>query len=980
MKSIYLSLIFVFISIAAFAEGTKELRPDSTSEASLLLERTNNYTHFGQYDAPSSQKIKIRIASPLEVIYLGLNNMLDGGAFFKNVGYRVVSPSGDTVHKSTTFPSPGDFGYIAYHRQAVAGPIQLGAVGGYKGIEIFPKEVGDYIIEFDPAGIISTGSSNGTRLNIKYFDVTVADENKKIKLGRLHSQGWQIATRNFGDPFNGNVYTYDGGTAVYRVNFNKMRPWVFITNFNSKGTGTGDPNNFLKDRESVPGNFTNPEYEVFLNAPDSLLYPVASKEVHLYGAIKKQSCSITEFCYSSDSPGFLDGFLDFNNNGIYERNLGEKMFGHYFSKAKDTICFPWNGKDENGIPVTNGKFKILSKFGYGVTHLPIYDVEYNENGLIVERVRPKGADRPLLFWDDNKIPETSFNGPDRRQNLSGCDNSSGCHTWTWLNGKDTKAEFDYGNNNTINTWWYSSVVFDTIDYEVPLPENVSLSFDENTLDHRDTTICQGDSMNIYVFNDGNKHFNTTLNKYEWLFNGISLPDDIRKQRQKINNNSIVTVKSTNRLSPACISYDTLRIMTVEPVKITSIVTTTCSMTPGNIAISVISNSPNARFTWKELPGINDDTLIDLKPGTYSLNVNAASIAHCGVDTSFTIPSGNGIEIDTVITQSFDCNSASGTTGTASVKMKENTKQYEYSWDKSPYNGQNEISGIGTGSHEVVVREKGTSCTDSKAFNIGFVALNYKVSKVDEVCSDKKGSITLTLPLNVDVNILWNNVANSSKEAKNLSAGNFNIKLQSPLFNLCRADTTIIISNVGATGIADFLITSPISDSFKIGEKVDFTNKSGIVKTSFWEFGDGASSSDYNASHSFASSGLQIVKLKITDSNGCPAEIVKKLFIARDNPCGLALPNAFSPNGDEVNNTIGVLGDALNIDLKIFNRWGEVIFRTQGATVINTVKWDGVYRLEDVPIGVYPFLLEYDCATDDNGVKRYKKVGDITLVR
>ena len=70
-----------------------------------------------------------------------------------------------------------------------------------------------------------------------------------------------------------------------------------------------------------------------------------------------------------------------------------------------------------------------------------------------------------------------------------------------------------------------------------------------------------------------------------------------------------------------------------------------------------------------------------------------------------------------------------------------------------------------------------------------------------------------------------------------------------------------------------------------------------------------------------------------------------------------IPNAFSPNGDGVNDIFSIYG---NIDLKeivsldIFNRWGELIF--QGANLNAGEGWDGMIRnkkhhLECIPIGL-----------------------------
>jgi len=70
--------------------------------------------------------------------------------------------------------------------------------------------------------------------------------------------------------------------------------------------------------------------------------------------------------------------------------------------------------------------------------------------------------------------------------------------------------------------------------------------------------------------------------------------------------------------------------------------------------------------------------------------------------------------------------------------------------------------------------------------------------------------------------------------------------------------------------------------------------------------------------------------------------------------GLFVPDAFSPNGDGRNDTWNIpgLGAYRNFDLRVFNRWGGLVFHTRDA-----VKgWDGRLNGKDLPTGVYPYLL------------------------
>jgi gliding motility-associated-like protein len=89
-----------------------------------------------------------------------------------------------------------------------------------------------------------------------------------------------------------------------------------------------------------------------------------------------------------------------------------------------------------------------------------------------------------------------------------------------------------------------------------------------------------------------------------------------------------------------------------------------------------------------------------------------------------------------------------------------------------------------------------------------------------------------------------------------------------------------------------------------------------------------------------------------------------------------IPNAFSPNEDGDNPIFKPIGININnYELKIFNRWGEIIFYSQN--IING--WDGKYLGENVPVGVYPYIIKYSKeATSDKEL--VVKKGIVNLFR
>jgi gliding motility-associated-like protein len=90
--------------------------------------------------------------------------------------------------------------------------------------------------------------------------------------------------------------------------------------------------------------------------------------------------------------------------------------------------------------------------------------------------------------------------------------------------------------------------------------------------------------------------------------------------------------------------------------------------------------------------------------------------------------------------------------------------------------------------------------------------------------------------------------------------------------------------------------------------------------------------------------------------------------------GLFVPNAFSPNGDGLNDefNIGNIGYHKLIAFRVFNRWGEEVF----STTTPRQGWKGTHKGKPADSGVYHY---YISIFDSRGEEKSYK-GDVTLVR
>jgi gliding motility-associated-like protein len=124
-------------------------------------------------------------------------------------------------------------------------------------------------------------------------------------------------------------------------------------------------------------------------------------------------------------------------------------------------------------------------------------------------------------------------------------------------------------------------------------------------------------------------------------------------------------------------------------------------------------------------------------------------------------------------------------------------------------------------------------------------------------------------------------------------------------------------------------------------------------------------------HQYNVTGTFDACLVAINANGCADTIcmqVKTLILPL-----LDVPNAFTPNSNDINSKIFVKGFGIvKMSFTIWNRWGQKVFETNDLKI----GWDGKYRGILQPMDAYAYTLE---AAFFDGTKTTKK-GDITLIR
>jgi gliding motility-associated-like protein len=160
--------------------------------------------------------------------------------------------------------------------------------------------------------------------------------------------------------------------------------------------------------------------------------------------------------------------------------------------------------------------------------------------------------------------------------------------------------------------------------------------------------------------------------------------------------------------------------------------------------------------------------------------------------------------------------------------------------------------------------------------------------------------------------------------------------------------------------------------------VNFTDVStGDVSSWNWNFGDGTTSNQQAPQvHLYPNTWAgktYTVSLIVQNNMGCYDTLIKQIMKLQS--CYISVPNAFTPNGDGKNDYLYPLNafSATNLEFRVFNRYGQVVFETREWTR----KWDGMINGQLQPAGTYVWTLRY---IDGASGKNFFLKGTSILIR
>lgn len=349
--------------------------------------------------------------------------------------------------------------------------------------------------------------------------------------------------------------------------------------------------------------------------------------------------------------------------------------------------------------------------------------------------------------------------------------------------------------------------------------------------------------------------------------------------------------------------------------------------------------------------------------TTSFTVTATDLHGCTVTNTMVATVQNTLPDVTVCCDTTVCMGAS-----ASFTVNANgTGSYNYSWSSGEHTTGITKQILGSQAFFVTVTdENGCSVEKSVIALVGNQQLTLNVCCDTLVCYGEEVVMTATSPNNV--NYQWSTGQTTATILQQVN-GSTTFVVTVTDVNGCEA-----VKNVNAfTQGTSVTVTANPDTAILPGQSVQLTAMGNTFISYAWSPQAGLSQNNvFNPVATPANTTIYCVT--VTDNNTCTTTACDTVRVIQSNVV-IKIPDAFSPNGDTKNDvfTIFPIDDALILDITIYNRWGEVVFYTEG-----NVAWDGLYQGKLQASGSYVCKINYTSTTNNNVIKT--EVKSFILVR
>ncbi|HET6991272.1 MAG TPA: PKD domain-containing protein, partial [Bacteroidia bacterium] len=450
-----------------------------------------------------------------------------------------------------------------------------------------------------------------------------------------------------------------------------------------------------------------------------------------------------------------------------------------------------------------------------------------------------------------------------------------------------------------------------------------------------------------------------------------------------NNLNPGTYTCTVTDASGCTNIDSVVVANTPGVSITSgpVTNVTCNgACNGSLSITGNGGTPPYTYLWAPSGG-NTPNATNLCAGTYTCTLT--DVNGCTNTVSLTVTEPSALTVTTPAVPPVICN---GSTTNLSATGAGGTGPYTYLWQPGGLSGNAPTVTPTVPTTYTVTVTDANGCTNTATELIvvnptplaalSGLPLN-GCAPLTVVFTDNS---TVTPPA-VVTNWLWNFGDGDTSTFQSpthtyQNAGNYTVTLTIISTGGCTG--TITLTNyvtVDPDPVAGFSASPQPTNILEA--TITFTDQSTGATSWQWNFGDigNSTSTLQNPVFQFPDTGCYLVQQVVTDANSCTDTATA--FVCIDPDWAIYVPNAFTPNGDGINDVFMPLGVGIQEDhyeFWIFDRWGNLIFYTDDFHK----GWDGIVKGGAQIAQIDTYVWKIRCRDVLGGSHKY--IGKVSLIK
>ncbi|MCL6258722.1 gliding motility-associated C-terminal domain-containing protein [Aquiflexum sp. TKW24L] len=391
---------------------------------------------------------------------------------------------------------------------------------------------------------------------------------------------------------------------------------------------------------------------------------------------------------------------------------------------------------------------------------------------------------------------------------------------------------------------------------------------------------------------------------------------------------------------------------------------------GSITLNVIGGA--APYTYKWSHGANSRIVRNLAPNTYSVLITDRN--GCTTGGNFVVSEPDPIVIESTHSEILDC--FGDENGFINLEVRGGIQPYRIKWADTPIETLNRAN-LAAGTYRVSITDD-NGCITNKTFEIKQPdQLEVRLfTRFDVDCENRELTGVAWVVIKggtPDYRIQWNTGSTNVEETNFYEDGEITAIVTDRNGCLVEVSKEVIMPIAFTDASFTYTVISiGVQGEILVNEPVQFNDATlGQVIAWEWDFGDGTKSNEQNPVHTFTKKGKYTISLKTFDELGCVSDT--KMEIEVFASYRILVPNAFTPNGDGLNDTfIPKMRGIEDFELHIFNKWGELVY---SAFSKEDAGWDGTLRGTMSPNGNYVYKIIFKAVDGEKG----SQTGVFTLV-